>query len=151
MLKKTVLIILVTLVVITLVISVGCTSQSKYDFSQVTRADVSAINGHWTSGAEDDGIIVHPSLLNVKGQTVIWSGVSLPVDIEIYAADNDFGKWVKGQLVYQGKGTISDWKGEIQVPFSSMNVPAGSGYGFTYVTIHMPDGKTYSANSFCKI
>jgi len=191
--KKTILVILLTLVVITLAISAGCTSpsgptqaspnqvsptqatpiktsptqvsytlapstkatatQSQYDFSQVTHAEVSTIKAHWSSGAEDDGITVHPSLLDVKGQDVMWSGVALPVDIEIYTTKYDANyKSVKDQLVYKGTGTITNWQdgnmfmgGGIQVPFSSMKIPAGKTYGVTYVTVHMPDGKTYSA------
>jgi hypothetical protein len=172
------LLILLTFIVIIVAISAGCTSstgptqatsnqasqpqtsskqvtvaQSQYDFSQVTHAEVSTIKAHWTSGAEDDGITVHPSLVDVKGQTVTWSGVSIPVDIEIYSTKFDANyKQIKDQLVYKGSGKISDWKdgnmfmgGGIQVPFTSMNVPAGKTYGWTYVTIHMPDGKTYSA------
>lgn len=175
---KTNLVILLTLVVITLAISAGCTSptgptqassnqasqpqttskqvtvaQSQNDFSQVTHAEVSTIKAHWSSGAEDDGITVHPSLLDVKGQIVTWSGVPLSVDIEIYSTKFDANyKQVKDQLVYKGTGTITNWQdgnmfmgGGIQVPFASMKVPAGKTYGWTYVTVHMPDGKTYSA------
>jgi len=176
--KKTILIILMALAVTILVISAGCTSpsgptqaspnqgsqpqtsskqvtaaQSQYDFSEVTHADVSTIKAHWSSGAEDDGITVHPSLLDVTSKSVTWSGVSIPVDIEIYSTKFDANyKQVKDQLVYKGSGTISNWQdgnmfmgGGIQVPFASMKVPAGKTYGWTYVTVHMPDGKTYSA------
>jgi len=127
--------------------------QSQNDFSQVTHAEVSTIHGHWSSGAEYDGISVHPSLRDVKGQDITWSGVNLPVEIEIYTTKFDTSyKEVKDKLVYKGTGTISNWQdgnmfmgGGIQVPFSSMNVPAGETYGWTYVTIHMPNGKTFSA------
>jgi hypothetical protein len=122
-------------------------------FSQVTHADVSTMRRHWTSGAEYDGIAIYPSLNDVKGQTVRWSGASLPVDIEIYTTKYDANyKEIKDRLVYQGSGTITNWQdgnmfmgGGIQVPFTSMNVPEGKNYGWTYVTIHTPDGKTYSA------
>ncbi len=179
---KTNLVILLTLFVITLAISAGCTSETgptqaspnqaspnhespnqmsttqastvlQGDFSQVTHADVMTKQGHWTSGADADGIIVYPALEDVKGADVTWSGYTLPVDIQIYSTkfDSSYNE-VKGQLVYQGSGTISSWQdgnmfmgGGIQVPYSSMKVPAGQSYGWTYVTVHTPDGKTYSA------
>ena len=123
------------------------------DFSQVTHADVITKQGHWTSGAESDGIIIYPALKDSKDTDVVWSGASLPVDIEIYSTklDPNFNE-IKDLLVYKGTGTISSWQdgnmfmgGGIQVPFSSMNVPAGKTVGWTYVTIHTPDGKSYSA------
>jgi len=128
------------------------TAQPMGDFSVVTHMDVSTIKAHWTSGAEDDGITVHPNLLDAKGQTVMWSGVSLPVTIEIYSTKFDANyKQVKDQLVYKGSGTISSWKdgnmfmgGGIQVPFSEMNVPAGQNYGWTYATVTLPNGQSYS-------
>ena len=122
----------VTLFVITLAISAGCTSETgptqaspnqespnqmsttqastvpQGDFSQVTHADVMTKQGHWTSGADADGIIVYPALEDVKGADVTWSGYTLPVDIQIYSTkfDSSYNE-VKGQLVYQGSGTIS--------------------------------------------
>ena len=128
-------------------------AQSQNDLSQVTHVDVSTIKAHWSSGAEDDGITVHPALKDVTNQIVIWSGVQLPVDIEIYSTkfDANFNQ-IKDRLVYKGTGTITNWQdgnmfmgGGIQVPFASMNVPKGESFGWTYVTVHMPDGKTYSA------
>ncbi len=168
---------LFTLAVITLVFSVGCTSKSGptqaspiqvtptqapqsqvttspayNDFSQVTHVTVSTVKAHWSSGAEDDGITVHPDLQDAAGQTLKWSGVSLPVDIEIYTLKFDANyKQVKDKLVYKGTGTINSWQdgnmflnGGIQIPFADMNVPGGETYGVTYVTVHTPDGKTYS-------
>lgn len=129
------------------------TTSEKADFSKVTHADVSTMKGHWTAGASDDGVVVYPSLVDLKGQDVLWEGVSIPVDIEIYSTNfDDHYNEVKGSLVYKGSGFISSWKdgnmftgGGIQVPFSDMNVPSEKSYGWTYVTVHTPDGKTYSA------
>lgn len=126
---------------------------AQNDFSKVTHAEISTMKAHWSSGAEDDGIAVYPDLLDVSGTPVTWSGTSLPVDIEIYSTKYDSSyKESKDQLIYKGTGTISSWKdgnmfmgGGIQVPFASMKVPAGKSYGWTYATVHMPDGKTYSA------
>jgi hypothetical protein len=180
--KKAILLFLISIIMITFAFSAGCTSDSgptqaspnevsnsqtspnqmtttqastipQGDFSQVTHADVSTKQGHWTSGADADGIIVYPALEDVKGADVIWSGYTLPVDIQIYSTKFDASyNQVKDLLVYQGAGTISSWQdgnmfmgGGIQVPYSSMKVPTGQTYGWTYVTVHTPDGKTYSA------
>ncbi len=63
--------------------------------------------------------------------------------------DSNF-KEQKDRLVFRGGGTIDNWQdknfllGEgIRVPFQQMNVPSGEIFGWTYVTIHPPGGKTY--------
>jgi hypothetical protein len=123
------------------------------DFSQVTHASVDTITDNWDADAEDDGITVHPDLLDRYDETVKYSDASIPVDIQIWTTklDNNF-KEQKDKLVYKGSGTITTWKdgnmfmkGGIKVPFSSMNVPSDEMFGWTYVTIHTPDGKTYEA------
>lgn len=88
---------------------------------------------------------------DAKDETVEWSGVILPVDVEIWTTkmDSNF-KEQKDRLVFRGGGTIDNWQdknfllGEgIRVPFQQMNVPSGEIFGWTYVTIHPPGGKTY--------
>lgn len=122
------------------------------EFSKVTHASVSTIRKNWDNDAEYDGITVHPSLKDASDETVKWSGMRLNVDIEIWSTkfDNNF-KEVKDQLVYKGSGTISSWEdgnmfmgGGIQVPFSSMRVPAGESFGWTYATVHVPGEQTFS-------
>jgi PKD repeat protein len=125
------------------------------DFSQATHAEVTTLKAHWSSGAEYDGITVNPSLMDAKNQEIKWSGVALPVDIEIYTTKYDTKhNEVKNQLVYKGNGTILNWRegakwaeGGIQIPFASMKVPPNEKYGWLYVTIHTPDGKTYSGKN----
>ncbi|WP_067047922.1 hypothetical protein [Methanofollis ethanolicus] len=111
------------------------------------------IKENWDADAEDDGVTVHPDLLDQYDETVKYSDASIPVDIQIWTTkfDNNF-KEQKDKLVYKGSGTITTWKdgnmfmkGGIKVPFSSMNVPSDEAYGWTYATIHTPDGKTYEA------
>jgi len=129
------------------------TSKLLQDFLKVTHASVSSIRKNWDADPEDDGITIHPSLRDDKDSTVYWSGATLPVDIEIWSTKygDDFIE-VKDKLVYSGSGTIDNWEdgnmfmgGGIRIPFESMNVPVGENYGWTYATIHTPDGKTYSA------
>lgn len=129
------------------------TPTATNDFSQVTHASVSTIRENWDADAEDDGITVHPNLLDQYDETVKYSGANIPVDVQIWTTkfDNNF-KEQKDRMVYKGSGTITTWKdgnmfmkGGIKVPFSSMNVPSDEMYGWTYVTIHTPDGKTYEA------
>lgn len=127
-------------------------SSVSTDFSKITHLEVSTIGKNWDADAEKDGITVHPNLMDTSGKTVQWSGATLPVDIEIWSTvfNSDF-KQVKDKLVYKGSGVITTWKDGnmfmdrgIKVPFSSMNVPAGTTYGWTYATVHIPDGKSYS-------
>lgn len=114
---------------------------------------MSTIRDNWDADAEDDGITVHPDLLDQYDETVKYSDVSIPVDIQIWTTKFDSNyKQQKDKLIYQGSGTITTWKdgnmfmkGGIKVPFSSMNVPSGEMFGWTYVTIHTPDGKSYEA------
>ena len=121
------------------------------DLSRVTQIGVTTIMAHWSDGPVSDGITVHPALLDASGRKVQWSGVTIPVDIEIYTIQFDSKqKPVRGQKVYGGHGTISNWTdgdafkgGGIRVPFSQMNPPSGEGsYGWTYATVHLPDGRT---------
>jgi len=121
------------------------------DLSQVTRIEVTTIMAHWSKGPVSDGITVHPALLDTSGRKVQWSGVTLPVDIEIYTiAFDSKEKPVRGQKVYGGSGTISNWTdgdafrgGGIRVPFNQINVPSSDNrFGWTYATVHLPDGRT---------
>ena len=123
------------------------------DLSQATRIEVTTIMAHWSKGPVSDGITVHPALLDTSGRKVQWSGVTLPVDIEIYTiAFDSKEKPVRGQKVYGGSGTISNWTdgdafrgGGIRVPFNQINVPSSDNrFGWTYATVHLPDGRTLS-------
>lgn len=127
------------------------TLSNPADFSQVTHLSVLTMKSHWGSGADYDGILISPDLKDSSDTSIHWSGATLPVDIQIYSTKFDSNyKEVKDKLVYQGTGHISSWKdgnpymGGIQVPFSSMQVPAGETYGWAVVTVHLPDGKTYA-------
>jgi len=121
------------------------------DLSLVTQVQVTTVMAHWTNGPVNDGITVHPALLDASGRKVQWSGVTIPVDIEIYAIDFDMKqKPVRGQKVFGGSGTISNWTdgdpfkgGGIRVPFYQINIPSSDNrFGWTYATVHLPDGRT---------
>lgn len=121
------------------------------DLSQATRIEVTTVMAHWSEGPVNDGITVHPALLDASGRKLQWSGVTLPVDIEIYTIDFDMKqKPVRGQKVYGGSGTISNWtdgdaykRGGIRIPFYQINVPSSDNrFGWTYATVHLPDGRT---------
>jgi hypothetical protein len=121
------------------------------DLSQATRIEVTTVMAHWSEGPVNDGITVHPALLDAGGRKLQWSGVTLPVDIEIYTIDFDMKqKPVRGQKVYGGSGTISNWtdgdaykRGGIRVPFYQIHVPSSDNrFGWTYATVHLPDGRT---------
>lgn len=121
------------------------------DLSQATQLQVTTVMAHWTNGPVNDGITVHPALLDAGGRKVQWSGTAIPVDIEIYTIDFDMKqKPVRGQKVYGGSGTISNWTdgdpfkgGGIRVPFYRINVPSSDNrFGWTIATVHLPDGRT---------
>jgi len=160
--------------IISLILCAGCTSQAgpaqavatapsqpeaaqvtpalqPGDLSGVTRIEVTTVMAHWSNGPVNDGITVHPALLDASGRKVQWSGVTIPVDIEIYTIQFDSKqKPVRGQKVYGGSGTISNWTdgdafkgGGIRVPFYQINVPSSDNrFGWTYATVHLPDGRT---------
>jgi hypothetical protein len=114
-------------------------------------ASVMTMKKNWDADAEDDGIVVFPSLKDAAGETVKWSGATLPVDIEIWTTEMDANyKDQKDQLVYKGSGTIDSWEdgnfllGQgIRVPFEQMKVPSGETMGWVYAKVHTPDGKIY--------
>jgi hypothetical protein len=121
-----------------------------HDLSLVTRVEVTTMKAAWTNGPVSDGITVHPALVDAAGQKVQWSGVTLPVDIEIYSVvmDNQ-AKPARGQKVYGGHSTITNWTdgdpfkaGGIRIPYNHLEVPTGERYGWTYATVHLPDGRT---------
>ena len=122
------------------------------DFTRVTHVSVSTVVGNWDENAGSDGITVYPDLRNAKDQTVQWGGTTLPVDIEIWAPDiNSDPNEAAYVLVCQGSSVITSWKdgnptmnGGIRIPFSSMDITEEQTTGRTYVTVHTPDGKSYS-------
>jgi hypothetical protein len=128
----------------------GIPAPQPGDLSQVSRVEVTTIMAGWSNGPVSDGITVHPALVDASGRKVQWSGVALPVDIEIYSVVLDErARPAQGQKVYRGRGTITNWTdgdafkgGGIRVPFSQMNVPTGERYGWTYAIVHLPDGRT---------
>lgn len=111
---------------------------------------------NWDADAEDDGVIVYPSLNDKNGNTVQFEGVELNVDIEVWdTVYNDNYDQVKNNKIYTGQGTIDSWKdgnffyeGGIRVPFDEMeSSTSDSDYGFLIIKIHLPDGRVLEAQS----
>lgn len=119
-----------------------------------THASVDTTTKNWDADAEDDGIVVNPSLKDSSDETVKFEGVSLPVDIKIYTTkiDDNF-KEVNDRLVYSGSSTINSWKdgnfffnGGIKILFEDIKtVASDKEYGRIIVTIHTPDGRSFEA------
>lgn len=127
----------------------------KEILSNAVTASVYAFSKNWDEDLEDDGIIVYPELKDASDDTVMFEGVELKVDIEVWTTKlNDNFKEVKDRLIYNGSGTIDSWKdgnplfnGGIKVSFDDLEaVESDSDYGMLYVKIYAND-KVYEAKS----
>ncbi|HEY3439703.1 MAG TPA: hypothetical protein VGK29_03080 [Paludibaculum sp.] len=119
-------------------------------------ADVMTQSKNWNADPENDGIIVYPNLKDDNDHTVLFTGVTLPVEITIYTLETDDNyREVQGRNIYSGNGTIDSWKdgnflysGGIRVAYTDMTTqPADRDYGRLYATIHTPDGKNFTAKT----
>jgi hypothetical protein len=124
---------------------------SVSQFSDVTHVGVSIMP--CTGSGVGYGNIIRPDLRDINNISVKWSGVNLPVDIDIYTTklDDNLNE-IQDQLVYKETRTISSWQdNEIKVSFSSLHIPVSikpaCAIGYTYVTVHTPEGKIYSGKS----
>ncbi|WP_157203186.1 hypothetical protein [Methanofollis liminatans] len=117
--------------------------------SSATSLSVSTMSKNWDSDADDDGIIIYPTIKDSNGNSIKWAGLELPVSVKIYTTNyNSNFQQYKDKLVYTGTGTLSSWEdgnmfseGGIKVPYTQINAPSGEDYGWTYVTVTLPDGK----------
>ncbi len=124
-------------------------------FSTAATADVWPQPKNWDADAEDDGIIVYPSLKDINGEPIQFERVTLSVDIEVWTKKMNMDyKKVKDRQIYNGTGMINSWydgnmfmNGGIRVPFDDMNILESDDYGYVFIRIHTPDGKTYEAES----
>jgi PKD repeat protein len=120
-------------------------------FKDVTHASVYVTTKNWDADAANDGIVIYPDLLDASDQTVEFSGVKLPVDIEIYTTKYDKNyKTINDQMLYNGRSSISSsddgnmfMGGGIRVPFESIAQIPNKNYGRVIIKIHTPDGKIY--------
>jgi PKD repeat protein len=119
----------------------------------VTHASVYITTKNWDADAADDGIIIYPELLDGSDQTVEFSGITLPVDIEIWTTKLDKNyKKINDQMVYKGRSSIdssddgNSWMGGgIRVPFESIAQIPNKNYGRAIIKINAPNGKIYEA------
>ncbi len=132
------------------------TEEQKQDeiLEIATHASVLVFTKNWDNDAEDDGIVVYPSLKDIDDETIEFEGVELDVEIEIWTTVFESFEKVKDKMVYIGTGKIDSWKdgnfmykGGIKVPFEDIKTtPSDDDYGLILVKILMPDGKIYEAN-----
>lgn len=121
--------------------------------STATHASVMTTTDNWDADAEDDGLIIYPSLDDDEGEVVKFEGIELDVDIEVWTTKFEDFKTVKDRKAYSGTGTINSWKdgnfmfsGGIKVPFEDITtVASDSEFGMVFVEIHLPDGRTLEA------
>jgi hypothetical protein len=135
--------------------SPGPSAAGPADFSHIAGIDVVVIGKDWDSVPGNDGILIYPDLKDVNQQSILWEGTPLPTDVEIWSAKSGGDqKETKDQLIYRGSDNITSWRdgkilmgGGIRIPFTVMKVPEGKTTGMTYVTVHTPEGKTYTGYS----
>lgn len=129
------------------------TASSAYDFSKVTHSTVSAFAKSWDADAANDGIIIYPDLKDAADAQVTWSGIELPVDVEIWTTgyDKNF-KTIPETKIYSGTGYINSWKDGnmfmgpgIKIPFDQMTSPGDKTIGRTRIVINLPDGRLLEA------
>ena len=120
-------------------------------FATVTIASVFVLPMSWDADAEDDGVVVFPSLEDDAGDIVEWQGPILPVDVGIWttAVGEDY-LTRKDKLVYRGSGMVDSWEdgnmfmgGGIRMPFEQMTVPPEVTAGWTFASAHTLDGRTF--------
>lgn len=112
--------------------------------STVAYGSVMTLCENWDADADDDGIVVYPSFHDANGEIVKFEGIELPVEIRIYDEDEKV-------LFYTGTGSIDSWEDGvlinqgygIKVPFE--DIDASTEYGVVYVTISLPDKRTFEA------
>jgi len=120
--------------------------------SQVTYAHVATIGKDWDTVPGNDGVVIYTDLVDKDQRSVLWEGPPLVADVEIWTVQAGTEKLeIDDRLVYRGSANITSWRdgkilmgGGIRVPFSEIIVPDGKKTGRTRVTVHMPDGKTFT-------
>jgi len=120
-----------------------------------THASVDSSPKNWDADAEYDGIVINPSLKDANDNTVMFEGIELNVDVEIWTTKyNDNYDEIRDKQLYAGNGMINSWKdgnflysGGIQVSFDDFTATTDNDYGLLFVRIHTPNGKAYEAES----
>jgi len=121
-------------------------------FSTVTHLSTYSTPVHTGAAAGNDAIRFSIRLEDADDQGIEWSGVTIPVSVEIYTKTYDRNyNTVRGSLVYTGTFQISSSKEgnpflsrKVQIPFEAMQVPAGEKYGMASVTVTTPDGRSFA-------
>lgn len=125
--------------------------------SLATHAEVSTMTENWDRGAENDGVLVYPSLLNEEDETVKFTDNELNVSIRVWSTRmNEDYETVKDELVYSGSGVIDSWKdgnifysgSGIKVPFSEIQAESSDNqYGIIEITIQSQKHGEFRAKS----
>ena len=126
------------------------------------RSSVYASTESWDADAEDDGIVIYPSLWNKTDNTVRFRDIELPVEIKIYTvkSDDDYNE-IKDRLVYDDVVILNTWEegfistgyGIKKIPYEDINtIESDDDYGWVYTTITLPDGRKMEAvDKFARI
>ena len=140
------------------------TEESKQTelLATAVRSSVYTSTESWDADAEDDGIVIYPSLWNKTDNTVRFRDIELPVEIKIYTvkSDEDYNE-IKDRLVYDDVAILNTWEegfiitgyGIKKIPFEDINtIESDDIYGWVYTTITLPDGRKMEAiDKFARI
>lgn len=112
---------------------------------------------NWNADAANDGLRVWVELLDSNETMIEYTGMSMPLQIELYSTESVTYPLEKSTLIYFGSGTLTDWDhdcfctgaiGVKDIPWQDISSPLPNedqDNGILYITVTLPNGKDYSA------
>jgi hypothetical protein len=113
---------------------------------------------NWNADAANDGLRIWVELQDSNETMIEYTGMSMPVQIELYSTQSVTYPLEKSRLIYSGSGTLTDWDhdcfctgaiGVKDIPWQDILSPLPNedqDNGILYVTVTLPNGKNYSAD-----
>ena len=113
---------------------------------------------NWNADAANDGLRIWVELQDSNGTMIEYTGMSMPVQIELYSTESVTYPLEKSRLIYSGSGILTDWNhdcfctgaiGVKDIPWQDISSPLPNedqDNGILYVTVTLPNGKDYSAD-----
>jgi uncharacterized repeat protein (TIGR02543 family) len=111
---------------------------------------------NWDADAANDGLRIWVELLDSNESRIEYTGMSMPLQIELYSTESVTYPLEKSRLIYSGSGTLTDWDhdcfctgavGVKDIPWQDISSPLPSedqDIGILYITVTLPNGKDYT-------
>lgn len=113
--------------------------------ANATSCSIVVILRNWRRGPENDGIAIHPSLNDSKGNRINFEKIKVPVDVKIYTADNR-EVLSKSSSIDDRRDALPVFWGGIKIPFEDMDTrDSDDDFGSVHITVTLPDGRTLEA------